>query len=177
MNKKTVTICLCSLLAALYVGLDYLAVTMSAPFGGTMKLSFSGIMVIIAAAYCGPIWGAATGFIGALLGQMITYGFTATTILWVLPATFRGLIFGLLFILIKKSLNPLMLLIPTLISSAVVTAVNTLVMYIDAKVYKYPVELFGIYLINRIIAAAIVSVVFALVLPPILKLTKKVIKD
>ena len=176
MNKTTENICLCSLLASLYCVLDYVAVVLNSPFAGTMKISISGIAVIIAAAYCGPLWGAATGFIGALLGQMMTYGFTATTILWVLPATFRGLIFGLLFILIKKSLNPLMLLIPTLISSAIVTAINTFVMYIDAKIYKYPVHLFGLYLANRLLAAAIISVVFALVLPPILKLTSKVLK-
>lgn len=176
MNKNVKFLCLSAVMAALYVGLDYLAVTMSAPFGGTLKLSVAGLAVIVVAAFCGPLWGAATGFVGALIGQMITYGFTATTLLWVMPAVFRGIVFGLLFIAVKRSTNVFLLLIPTLLSALVVTAINTLVMYLDAKIYHYPVALFGIALVNRIIAAVITAVIFALILPPILTLLKKVIK-
>ena len=79
-------ICLAGVMAALYVCLDFLAVSVSAPFGGTMKISISGLPVIIVAIFCGPWWGAATGFIGAFIGQLITYGISATTVLWVLPA-------------------------------------------------------------------------------------------
>lgn len=176
MNKNIKNLCLASVMAALYVGLDYLAVTMSAPFGGTMKISVSGLAVITVAAFCGPVWGAATGFVGAFIGQMITYGFTATTLLWVLPAVMRGLVFGLLFIAIKRSTNFLWLTIPTLISSLIVTAVNTAVMYADAKIYHYPVALFGVALIGRISAAVVTSVIFILVLPYILKLLKGIVK-
>ena len=174
--KYVKMLCLSAVMAALYVGLDYLAVTMSAPFGGTLKLSLSGIAVIVIAAYCGPVWGAATGFVGALIGQMLTYGFTATTLLWVMPAVFRGLVFGLLFIVIKRRVDFLWLLIPTLVSAAVVTAVNTLVMYIDARIYHYPVALFGMNLVTRLIAAAVTSVIFALMLPELLKTVKRVIR-
>lgn len=163
-------------MAALYVGLDYLAVSISAPFGNAIKLSLSGIAVIAVAAFCGPVWGAATGFVGALLGQMITYGFTATTLLWVAPAVARGLVFGLLFIAIKKKTDFIWLLIPTIISAIAVTAVNTLAMFVDARIYHYPVALFGAALLTRIIAAAVTSVIFALMLPEILKIIKKIVK-
>ena len=176
MNKNTIKICICAVLSALYVGLDLLAVTLSAPFGGTLKLSVSGLPVIIAAILFGPLWGGAVGFVGAFLGQMLSYGFTATTILWVMPATLRGIAMGLLFILFKRSLKPYILVIETVLSSLLVTAVNTLVMYIDAKVYKYPVALFGISLVNRIIAGIITAVVFAVIVPPIIKLIKNTIK-
>lgn len=163
-------------MAALYVGLDFLAVSFSAPFGGSMKISVSGLPVIIIACMFGPVWGAATGFVGAFIGQMITYGFTVTTLLWVLPAVFRGITFGLLFMLIKKSTNPFLMLIPTIISGLVVTAVNTFVMYADSKIYHYPVALLGIALVNRILAAVITAIVFAFILPPLIKLMKRIIR-
>ena len=177
MQKNVKKLCLSAVLAALYVGLDYLAVSVSAPFGGTVKLSLSGIAVLVIAAFCGPVWGAATGFVGAFIGQMITYGFTATTLLWVMPAVLRGIVFGLLFIAIKRRVDFLWLLIPTLISGAVVTAANTIVMYIDAKIYHYPVTLFGAALVSRIIAAVITSIIFALILPELLKYIKKIVKE
>ena len=163
-------------MAALYVGLDFLAVSVSAPFGGSMKFSVSGLPVIIISAFFGPVWGALTGFTGAFLGQMITYGFGATTFLWVLPAVARGLSFGFLFKAFKKSIKPHILCIETIISALVVTVINSIVMYIDSKVYGYPAVILGVSLVNRIVAAIITSVVFALILPPILKALKKVIK-
>ena len=97
-RKNTIKlICLSGIMAAMYVGLDFLAVSVSAGFGGTLKISLSGLPVIIVAIFGGPIWGAATGFIGAFIGQMITYGMSATTILWILPAVARGISMGLLF--------------------------------------------------------------------------------
>lgn len=177
MKKESIKkICLSAVMAALYVGLDFLAVSVSAPFGGSMKLSISGLPVIIISAFFGPFWGAATGFVGAFLGQMITYGFGATTLLWVLPAVARGLVFGLLFKAFKCSLKPHILCIETIISALVVTAINSVVMYIDSIIYSYPVAILGIALINRIIAAVITSIAFAFVLPPILKAIKKIIK-
>ncbi len=174
-NSQIVKICFCAVMAALYTGLDYIAVSLSAPFGGTMKLSVSGIVIIIAAIMYGPLWGGAVGFVGAFLGQIITYGFTATTLLWVLPAVVRGIVFGLLFILFKRSLKTYILCIETVISALLVTAVNTLVMYIDAKIYRYPVALFGIALANRIIAAVITSIIFAVLLPLIIKGLKRIL--
>ena len=120
-QKHTVRlICLAGVMAALYVGLDFFAVSISAPFGGNLKISLSGLPVLITAMVGGPLWGAATGFVGAFVGQMITYGMSATTLLWVLPAVVRGLSMGLLFRAFKKSLKPGILTLETCISSLLV---------------------------------------------------------
>ena len=97
---------LSAIMAALYVGLDFLAVSISAPLGGSMKISISGLPVLIVAVFAGPIWGGACGFVGALVGQMISYGFTPMTLLWVLPAVVRGVSGGLLFKAFKSSTKP-----------------------------------------------------------------------
>lgn len=177
MKKENIKkICLAAVMSAIYVGLDFLAVSISAPFGGSIKFSISGLPVIIVAAFFGPVWGAATGFVGAFLGQIITYGISATTLLWVLPAVARGLVFGVLFKAFKKSLKPHILCVETVVSALAVTLINSFVMYIDSIVYKYPTVILGIALVNRIIAAVITSVIFALILPIILKVLNKIIK-
>ena len=130
-------ICLAGVMAALYVCLDFLAVSVSAPFGNNLKISISGLPVIIVAVFCGPWWGAATGFIGAFIGQMISYGMGPTTLLWVLPAMARGLSMGYLFRLFKRSTKPGILTIETCISSLIVTALNTVALLIDQWMYGY----------------------------------------
>ena len=171
MKKTNIkTLCFCAMMAALYVGLDYLAVAFSAPFGGTIKLSVSGLPVILAAVLFGPLWGGAVGLVGAFLGQLITYGFTATTLLWCLPA-----VMGFLFRAFKRNLAPLPLGGCILISSLLVTAANTFVMWADSVIYRYPVVLVGIGLINRLIAAALTAILFTILTPLIVKLLKKTI--
>ncbi len=180
-NKKVniQNLCLSAVMAAIYFALDLAATTLSVTFfGNTMKISFSGLAVIIPAVFCGPLWGCATGFIGAFLGQMLSYGFTPTTLLWVLPAALRGLSMGLLFIAFKRSQKISILSLEIILSSLLVTAVNTVVMYIDSKIYNYYsyAYIFG-GLLPRVIASLITAVIFTLLLPVILKMLSKVIKN
>lgn len=167
-------LCLSGVMAALYVGLDLLAVTVSAPFGNSLKISLSGLPVILVAIFGGPIWGMATGFVGAFIGQMITYGFSVTTLLWVLPAVLRGLSFGLLFKAFKKKLTPGVLTLETIISSLLVTAANTGVLLIDAAVYGYSSP--AVILLDvpgRLLAGCLTAVMFSLMLPTIVGTLKK----
>lgn len=175
MNKNIKKLCLSAMMAAIYVALDYLAVAVSSPFGGTMKISLSGLPVIIIAVLCGPVWGMATGFVGAFIGQLITYGISATTLLWVIPAVMRGLTMGLLFIAFKRSMKRLPLCVGTVISSIIVTAINTVVLYLDSKIYSYPLAVFGVSLVNRIIVSVFTAVLFAVILPPIIKMLKRIV--
>lgn len=170
-------LCLAGVMAALYVGLDFLAVSISAPLGGQMKISLSGLPVIIVAIFGGPLWGAATGFVGALIGQLITYGFGATTLLWVLPAVVRGLAMGVLFRLFKKSMKPSWLILETTISALLVTLCNTGVLLLDQVIYGYG-SLYTVLVAipTRVIAGVITAVVFSLMLPTIVNSLKGIIK-
>ncbi len=178
-------LCLASVMAALYVGLDYFSTSLSGLFGGSLKLSFSGLPVIIMSVFGGTVWGMLTGFVGAFIGQMITYGFTVTTLLWVLPAVVRGLSMGLLFIAFKRSIKSRFLVIETIISSVLVTAVNTGVMIIDFLILNYTGEynyygtLGAVFLgvPMRLISGIITAVIFAIILPYIIKLLNKIIKN
>lgn len=171
-------LCLAGVMAALYVGLDFLAVSISAPFGGQLKISFSGLPVIIVSIFGGPLWGAATGFVGALVGQMITYGFSATTLLWVLPAVIRGLSMGLLFRAFKKSMKPSVLILETGISSLLVTLFNTGAMLIEQMLYGYYSSYYAIVVAipTRVIAGIVTAVAFSLMLPTIVNSLKGILK-
>jgi ECF transporter S component (folate family) len=133
MKKKIITrIAICAVLAALYFVLDLISIK-----AGPFKLSVSGLPIIIVAVIYGPIDGMIVGFVGAFLGQLLSYGFTPTTILWVLPAVLRGLIVGVCFRKQNVKNHPIKLMAVVLISSIIVTTTNTFVMYIDSVIYDY----------------------------------------
>ena len=176
-NSNIKMICLTSVMAALYVCLDFLAVSVSAPFGNSLKISLSGLPVIIVAIFCGPWWGAATGFLGAFIGQMISYGIGPTTLLWVIPAMARGITMGYLFRIFKCTTKPSILAIQTCISSLIVTALNTVALILDQMIYGYS-SYYAIWVAvpGRIIAGILTALVFSLMLPTILNSLNKTVK-
>lgn len=175
MSTNLKLLCLAGVMAALYVGLDFLAVSVSAPFGGNLKISLSGLPVIIVAIFGGPLWGAATGFVGAFVGQMISYGFSLTTLLWVLPAVVRGLSMGWLFRVFKKSVKPGALILETAVSSLLVTLCNTGAMLVEQKLYGYYASYYAIFVAvpMRIVAGIVTAVIFSLMLPTLVQSLKK----
>lgn len=165
-------ICLASVMAALYMVLDIL----SFDTGSSLKISISCLPIMIVAAFYGPLWGAATGFVGAFLGQLLTYGFGVTTFLWVLPAAIRGLVFGALFWKFKKPIERPQLFANMFLSSLAVTASNSIVMYIDSLIYCYPIKILGPMLAYRFAINMITTCLFIFPFETILKAVKKVFK-
>lgn len=183
LSKKTKLLTLSAVMAALYVGLDFLAVSISAPFGGSLKISISGLPIIVVSVFAGPVWGAMTGFVGAFVGQMISYGFSPMTLLWVLPAVVRGLSAGLLFKAFKKSTKPLSLIAITCISSVFVTIFNTIAKLVDFAVYgayypgapqSYIAVLWEVP--QRLLTGIITAVILSLLLPTVIEGIKKIMK-
>ncbi len=179
MSKKAKQIrllTLSSIMASLYIMLDLVTEYYIAPaFGGNLKISISGLPVIIVSIIGGPLWGAATGFIGEFIVQILTYGLTPTTILWVIPSAARGLLMGLLFIAFKKSMNYFLIILESSVSAVIVTLLNTAGMYIDSLIYKYSVAAVIANLPTRILTGVVSAIVMAILLPPIVKLLNKII--
>lgn len=175
MSKKINTKMLCTeaIMAALFVVFDILATNFSSVFGGNIKISLSGLPIIICSILFGPVSGMLVGLVGAFVSQMITYGITATTALWILPAVVRGLITGLLFIAFGRKLNFGYVTLITVISSIIVTAINTLVGYIDSLVYGYPYAVFAMTTLTRFVTGVATAVVYSIILVPIIKELKK----
>jgi len=116
------------MLAAMYVVLGMVSVTLP-----TIKITFDSLPILVGAALFGPVDGLAIGLIGSFINQLFSqYGLTATTVLWILPAGVRGLLVGLYAKKHSFSMTTHQTVFITVLSALVVTALNTLVMYIDS---------------------------------------------
>ncbi len=169
--KKTNTrrLALDAMLAAMYVALSFLSIKLP-----NIKLSFDSLPILVGAALLGPVDGMAVGLIGSFINQMLTYGFTATTVLWIIPAGVRGLMVGLYAKKKGFDMSMKQTVFIVILSALVVTALNTFVIYLDSVIFDYYsyVLVFGA-IIPRIIAGILTGLILAAVLPSIVKTLKK----
>ena len=167
-----------AVLIAMFFGLSLLSVQL-----GGIKITFASLPTIICAMLFGPIDGFLVGFLGAFLEQMIKFGFTATTVLWILPPAIRGLFIGLCAVLLRKHMSvdsilqtkrPYVYFIFCILSGIIVSTLNTLVFYVDAKIYHYYEYhmIFGVFWI-RIASGIVSSLLMALVALPVVAALKR----
>ena len=167
-----------AVLIAMFFGLSLLSVQL-----GGIKITFASLPTIICAMLFGPIDGFLVGFLGAFLEQMLKFGFTATTMLWILPPAIRGLFIGLCAVLLRKHMSvdsilqtkrPYVYFIFCILSGIIVSTLNTLVFYVDAKIYHYYEyhRIFGVFWI-RIASGIVSSLLMALVALPVVAALKR----
>ena len=101
---------------------------------GNLKITLESVPIIVGALLFGSLDGAAIGFVGTLVYQLLRYGVSVTTLLWVLPYVVCGLIVGLYAQKRGFSLSTKQTIIIVVIAELVVTTLNTGVMYIDSKI-------------------------------------------
>lgn len=152
-----------AMLAAMFVVLSLFSISLPG-----MKITLDSLPILVAAALLGPLDGLIVGLIGSFLNQMITYGFTATTLLWILPAGLRGLLVGLYAKRHHFDMTLRQTVFITIVTALLVTALNTFFMYVDSWVYSYSYAAALPTLALRILAGIITAVLFSLLLPAIL---------
>lgn len=183
-----------AMLAALFFALSLFSVDL-----GFIKFTVAPLAILIAALLFGPKDGMAVGLIGAFLEQWIKYGFSITMPLWIMPAVARGLVAGLLALLLRRVLREydahridrlgkstacftVGVVLIAIVSAVVVTALNTVPLYVDFKVYGWSDEnpLLWTYLSARFVSGIITSAILGLVTPllliPLVKLFARVRK-
>lgn len=138
MNAKRMTVI--SMLAAMCAVLGAISIDL-----GNLKITLESIPVILGAALFGPIDGALVGFVGTFVYQVIRYGFSVTTLLWMLPYCVCGLIVGFYAKKRNYNLSVKQMILIVVIAELVITTLNTGVLYIDSKIYGYysAVYIFG----------------------------------
>jgi ECF transporter S component (folate family) len=131
---------------------------------GNLKITLEGLPVIIGAALLGPLDGAAVGFVGTFIYQILRYGFTATTFLWILPYVVCGLIVGWYAKKHGFRMTKGQSILIVVIAELVITTLNTGVLYVDSKIYRYysAVFIFGTLLPRYAICVGKAIVVGAL---------------
>ena len=167
---------------ALLISLFFVLSLFSVEIGG-VKITFVSLPTVVCAMLYGPVDACIVGFLGAFLEQMIKYGFTATTVLWLLPAAIRGLVVGLGVVLFRKQMSldaissttkPFVYFAVCLVAGALTSCANTLVYYLDSVLYHYYsyALIFGVFwvrLANGLLTSFITAVI---ALPIVLALRK-----
>lgn len=169
-NKKMLWhLCACAVLIALFVVLDLFSVRI----GNNIKITFGGLPILVAGILFGPVPGMLVGLCGSFLGQMMSYGLSATIVLWILPAGVRGLLAGWLYRAFGRRNTPLALGVQVIVSSLCVTVLNTLMMYLDARILGYPFTATLYTLAFRIVSAVITAVFYVVLIYPVLRVLRK----
>ena len=168
--SKTKRLALDAMLAAMFVVLSLFSINLPG-----MKITLDSLPILVGAALLGPADGLAVGLIGSFLNQMITYGFTATTLLWIIPAGLRGLLVGLYARRHGFDMSLRQTVFITIATALLVTALNTFFMYVDSWVYSYSYAAALATLALRILSGIITAVLFSLLLPSILTALRRLL--
>ena len=162
-----------AVLIAVYFALAVLSVVVAG-----VKITFNSLPVVIAAMVFGPIDGFLVPFLGEFLSQMIHYGFTPTTVLWMLAPALRGLIVGAAVLLLRRSMSvdtilgskrPWVYFLVCIVAAVLTSLANTGAYYVDSKMlgyYTYEL-IFGVAGV-RIVSNVVSSILTAILAIPIL---------
>ena len=158
---KTRKIALDSMLAAMCAALGYAALDFN-----NLKITFESLPILLGALLLGPVDGMAIGVVGTLIYQLIRYGVSATTLLWILPYALCGLLAGWAAERSSFRLSPWKSTVVIMGCELMVTLLNTVTMYIDSKMYGYyfPGFIMG-GLTLRLVICVTKGAVFSAVLP------------
>ena len=163
--------CYAALLAAMYLPLSlYAAVQV-----GNVRISFGSLPVVIAALLFGPLDAAVVAMVGEFFKQLLTYGVTYTTALYLIPPALRGLVIGGAVLLLRQRGERLeerrILYYAVCILAAVCTTLgNTLVNWLDSVLmgYYFPGLILGDFA-WRLIVGMINAVVMSSLAIPLVK--------
>ena len=136
------------------------------------KFTFEAFPILVGAMLYGPLEGLAVGGLGSFIYQMFFsgYGITPTIPLWILPHAASGLLVGLLAKAKKFKLSSTQASIIAAISALLVTALNTLALYVDSKMFGYySKKLVFASIPFKIIAGIVLAIIYGILIPQILK--------
>ena len=128
-----------AMLIAMYVVLSLFSINL-----GNMKITLDSFPIIVGAALFGPLDGLIIGFLGSFLNQLLFFGFTPTTLLWVAPAAVRGLLIGFYAKRHQFCMSFRQTQFITISTALLVTLLNTCVMFLCLCFWRdYPENFYG----------------------------------
>jgi len=139
MNKnKTYKLAAIGILSALCVAFSCLSIKT-----GPLTISFASLPIYVAAFYLGAPEAIIVALLGGAADQIISYGISTTTLLWLIPGALRAVTAFLLSYWYNKlyrkpvETDYSVTLIICIISSFICTFATTAVMAIDALLFNY----------------------------------------
>jgi len=164
MFKNTRQLAIDAMLAAMCAVLGYLALDIV-----RLKITFESVPILVGALLFGPADGAAIGLVGTLVYQLLRYGVSATTALWILPYVLCGALVGWYARSRRFALSQTQTLSIVVLAELMVTLLNTGVIYVDSKLYGYytPALITGSLALRLAICVG-KAVAYSFALPPLL---------
>ena len=156
---------------AVFIALYYvLSVYCSINIGLDFRITLDGFPIILCALFIGLPDAVTVAAVGSFLCQVITYGLSPTTPLWMLPAISRAVFVGVVAIVKKNKFGKIGLCVTVILSSVVVTLVNTLAIYVDSCIisnYGSFAKIFGVKLVIRLLNGVFSAIVYAAAIVPL----------
>lgn len=160
-----------AMLAAMCAVLGYLAIDT-----GTIKVTFESLPILLGAVLFGPIDGLLIGGVGTGIYQLLRYGVSVTTVLWMLPYMLCGFLVGLYAKKKEFSMTKAETVFIVVFNELLITVLNSGVLFADSKIYGYYFKgLIAGSLMLRLVICVVKAVVFGLVLPMLVNGVSKVI--
>ncbi|WP_409967131.1 folate family ECF transporter S component [Bengtsoniella intestinalis] len=164
-------ICRVAIFAAIYFLLGLLSPIQTA----TLKITLSSLPVVLAGVLLGPWSGFAVGALGELLGQLLRYGLTATTFLWLIPVGLRGVTIGLMRGGSPLENRPVKLYVVCFVAALVTTLTNTPIIWLDSVLYGYYSYAIVVgALATRLVTGLVTAVVVTTIAIPLCRVLRKV---
>lgn len=179
MNKRFPIrrICRIGILAALYFALDLISIR-----AGNLRITFTSVPVVISALLFGPLDAALVAFVGEFLNQMVTYGMSATIVLWLIPPMLRGIVVGIVAGRCRRTgrlleQRTVLYFAVSFAASIVVTVANTVSIWLDSVIWGYYTfaYVFGTALLRTVTGLVTALVVTAITIP-LARLLRKHVK-
>ena len=144
---------------------------------GNLKITVEALPVFLGALLLGPVDGLAIGGVGTLLYQLLRFGVSATTALWIAPYVLLGLCVGAVSARHGYDCTPRQLALLAVLGELGITVLNTGSLYLDSLIYGYysPVFVFGTLPLRLAICAG-KGIVLALLLPTLLRVTRRALQ-
>ncbi len=171
-------ICICSLLAALFVALELLSSTIGKiAFLDGYQIPISCFPLIIASIMFGIKWGGATAIVGSFISQ-IPFGISWNTLIWMIPTIIYALAVAVLYKLFRENDKPFILSVQLFISAIILSSLNIGASYISNFITSgnAVANLIAIFASLKLVGGIVFAVIFAILTPPLIKKIKQVIK-
>ena len=158
-------ISMCAVSVALHIILELF---LTIRIGNDLKITLAALPFLIIAFLCGPLEGLLSGLVGTFLSQLLTFGITVTTPLWIIPYAVQALSAGLIFRAFRRKISIKTMGVSIFVSGFIAVVLTWIASYLDGVViFKYmTVEVLAGLIPLRLLVWVVISVLYTAVTLP-----------
>ncbi len=160
------------MMAALSIVIDLVSIRLDNIF---VKYTFYPLPLLLCGIIFGYKYGFLAGFVEGFISQVIVYGLSLTTPIWMLAPICWGVGSGLLRLIFKKN-DHIDIVIIVFLTSFVCLGVNTVASILDGILLHYDYSYIFASIITRLITSLIMGVIYSFIIVGITPIIKKEVK-